>query len=91
MDRSRWKRDRGRPALLLPRRSDLLPGARGRVEASGPSGHGYTPATSAGLAKEIGSLEAGKYADLVVIDERVNVYSTMVHGEVVYETDTPTR
>lgn len=43
-----------------------------------------TPATTAGLAKEIGSLEPGKYADLAVIDERVNVYLTMVHGEVVF-------
>lgn len=46
-----------------------------------------TPAISAGLAKEIGSLEAGKYADLVVINERVNVYLTMVHGEVVYQAE----
>ena len=46
-----------------------------------------TPATTAGLAKEIGSLEPGKYADLTVIDERVKIYMTMVHGEVVYEAE----
>ena len=46
-----------------------------------------TPATTAGLADDIGSLESGRYADLVVIDERVNVFLTMVHGEVVYRAD----
>jgi N-acetylglucosamine-6-phosphate deacetylase len=44
-----------------------------------------TPATTAGLSHDIGSLEPGKLADLAVIDEKVNVYLTMVHGEVVYE------
>jgi len=47
-----------------------------------------TPATTAGLAQDIGSLEPGKYADLAVIDEQVNVYVTMVHGEVVYQSET---
>jgi len=46
-----------------------------------------TPATTAGLAKEIGSLEPGKYADVTVIDERVKVYMTMVRGEVVYQAE----
>ncbi len=46
-----------------------------------------TPATTAGLDKEIGSLEPGKYADVAVIDERVHVYLTMVHGEVVYQAE----
>jgi N-acetylglucosamine-6-phosphate deacetylase len=46
-----------------------------------------TPAVSAGLAKEIGSLEPGKVADIAVIDERVNVHMTVVHGEVVYQAE----
>jgi N-acetylglucosamine-6-phosphate deacetylase len=44
-----------------------------------------TPATTAGLANDIGSLEPGKYADLAVIDDLLNVHLTMVHGEVVYQ------
>lgn len=46
-----------------------------------------TPATTAGLAQEIGSLEPGKYADIAVIDEQVKVYLTMVRGEMVYRTE----
>jgi len=46
-----------------------------------------TPASTAGLAKDIGSLEPGKYADVAVIDERVNVYVTIVRGEIVYRAE----
>ena len=46
-----------------------------------------TPATTAGLAKDIGSLEPGKIADLAVIDEQVNVYLTMVGGKTVYQAE----
>jgi len=46
-----------------------------------------TPAVSAGLAKEIGSLEPGKVADIAVIDGQVNVHMTVVHGEVVYQAE----
>jgi len=46
-----------------------------------------TPATTAGLEKEIGALEPGKYADLALIDERVNVYLTIVRGEVTYRAE----
>jgi N-acetylglucosamine-6-phosphate deacetylase len=44
-----------------------------------------TPARAMGLCGELGSLQPGKRADLVVIDEGGNVYLTMVGGEIVYE------
>jgi N-acetylglucosamine-6-phosphate deacetylase len=42
------------------------------------------PACVIGVADHKGSLEAGKDADLVIIDSDVNVYLTMVKGQVVY-------
>jgi N-acetylglucosamine-6-phosphate deacetylase len=33
----------------------------------------------------IGSIETGKDANLIVIDEDVNVYLTMVKGKVIFE------
>lgn len=42
------------------------------------------PARVIGADKVTGSLQLGKKADLVVIDEDVNVYLTMVNGEIVY-------
>jgi N-acetylglucosamine-6-phosphate deacetylase len=42
------------------------------------------PARLIGVADRKGSLEAGKDTDLVVIDEDVNVYMTMVRGRVLY-------
>ena len=44
-----------------------------------------TPATIIGVSDQKGSIEPGKDADLVVIDENVHVYLTMVRGEVVFE------
>jgi len=41
------------------------------------------PARVIGLEKEMGSLEVGKLANLIVIDEEVNVYLTMVRGNIV--------
>lgn len=45
------------------------------------------PAVLIGVADRKGSLEPGKDADLVIIDEDVNVYLTMVKGRVVYRTE----
>ena len=42
------------------------------------------PARAIGVADRKGSLEVGKDADLLVIDEQVRVYLTMVRGRVVY-------
>jgi N-acetylglucosamine-6-phosphate deacetylase len=44
------------------------------------------PARVIGMDDRKGSLETGKDADLVVIDEQVNVYMTMVKGRQVYST-----
>jgi N-acetylglucosamine-6-phosphate deacetylase len=42
------------------------------------------PADVIGEDKTIGSLEPGKWANLVVMDEKINIYLTMVKGRVVY-------
>ena len=43
------------------------------------------PARAIGRAREFGSLEVGKRADLVVFDERFRVSRTLVGGRVVYQ------
>lgn len=43
-----------------------------------------SPALVVGIADRKVILEPGKDADLVVVDEDVNVYLTMVNGRVVY-------
>jgi len=45
------------------------------------------PALVIGVADRKGSLEPGKDADLVIIDEEVNVHLTMVRGQEVYRAD----
>ena len=45
------------------------------------------PAVVIGVDDRKGSLEPGKDADLVVIDEEVEVYMTMVKGQEVYRAD----
>ncbi len=42
------------------------------------------PARLLGLEKELGSLEVGKRADLVVFDETFTVHLTMVDGATVF-------
>ncbi|MCP4535699.1 MAG: N-acetylglucosamine-6-phosphate deacetylase [Chloroflexi bacterium] len=43
------------------------------------------PAVAAGIDKHVGSLEPGKRADLIVMDQDVNIYLAMVAGKVMYE------
>lgn len=45
------------------------------------------PAIAAGLDNELGSLRPGKRADLLVIDEDINLFMTMVGGKILHETD----
>jgi len=44
-----------------------------------------TPARSVGLESEAGELRPGRWADLVLWDQRLNVRLTMVQGRVVYK------
>ena len=44
-----------------------------------------TPAEIMGISSERGSLDAGKYADLVIMDKNLNVEMTVVEGDTVYE------
>jgi len=43
------------------------------------------PARRIGVYDRKGSLDVGKDADIAIVDERLNVYMTMVRGRVVYE------
>jgi N-acetylglucosamine-6-phosphate deacetylase len=43
-------------------------------------------ARAIGVSSRKGSLEVGKDADLVLLDESFNVSSTIVNGEIVYST-----
>jgi N-acetylglucosamine-6-phosphate deacetylase len=46
------------------------------------------PAKAVGIDNNVGSLEPDKRADLIIIDEDLNLYATMVAGEVVFRSDT---
>ncbi len=46
----------------------------------------YNPAWVIGMEKEKGSLESGKDADIVLLDDELKVVLTMVGGKVVYQT-----
>ncbi|MFN2148633.1 MAG: amidohydrolase family protein, partial [Anaerolineales bacterium] len=42
------------------------------------------PARAMGFAGQIGSIAPGKEANLAVIDDEVNVYLTLVKGQIIY-------
>ena len=44
----------------------------------------YTPAKSIGLSG-VGDIEVGYYADLIILDQDLNINKTIIGGEVVYE------
>jgi N-acetylglucosamine-6-phosphate deacetylase len=46
------------------------------------------PANSLGLGHELGSLAPGYRADLVLLDQHINVRATIVGGKLVYQTET---
>lgn len=46
-----------------------------------------TPASIIGVDDRKGSLEVGKDADIVIVDEKVNVQLTVARGEVVYQAE----
>lgn len=45
----------------------------------------FVPAKLLGLEKEIGSIKKGKKANLAVVDEKMNVFSTIIDGNIVYK------
>jgi N-acetylglucosamine-6-phosphate deacetylase len=44
-----------------------------------------TPATIMKIADKKGSVETGKDADIVIFDDEINVYKTIINGKVVYD------
>ena len=40
------------------------------------------PAKAIGEDKQIGSLEVGKCADIIIFDDDINVVSTIINGEI---------
>ena len=45
----------------------------------------YTPARSIGMENELGSIEVGKYADLVALDGDLQVAFTFINGKCAYK------
>ena len=43
------------------------------------------PATSIGCADRLGSLDAGKDADIIIADENINIIRTIKKGRTIYE------
>lgn len=68
----------------------LLHGARNLIKAGIPLGEvakicSYNAACELGVDDIVGSIAPGKYADLAVIDEELNLDATFIGGECVYK------
>jgi N-acetylglucosamine-6-phosphate deacetylase len=44
-----------------------------------------TPAAIMNISDRKGSLSVGKDADIVIFDENISIYSTMVKGNIIYQ------
>ena len=67
----------------------LLDGARNLIRANIPLGDvakitSYNAACVLGVEHLVGSIAVGKYADLAVLDENLNLHATFIGGECVY-------
>jgi N-acetylglucosamine-6-phosphate deacetylase len=49
----------------------------------------YNPAATLGIQNETGSLRAGKFADIAVIDDQFNVELTLLKGKTIYQGGKP--
>ena len=68
----------------------LLDGARNLIKAKIPLGDvakitSYNAACELGVEDMLGSIKRGKYADLAILDEELNLYATYIGGECVYK------
>lgn len=45
----------------------------------------FNPAKSIGIEHERGSIEIGKYSDIVIFDEQINIKNTIIEGTTVFE------
>jgi N-acetylglucosamine-6-phosphate deacetylase len=63
--------------------ANFLAAAGLTLEAGWPAAS-LTPAASLGLDAVVGKIETGYWADLVLLDEQLEVAATVVGGQVVY-------
>ena len=47
----------------------------------------FNPATYLGLENEIGQIQKGNFADLLIFDENINITKTFINGKLIYNTN----